>query len=116
MSENDTNGNFLAGLVAAQLRDCETTVAMLGRFPPHISRLSARYTAILLREGVIHLPRDARGVRIRLEMLNAEGLSQPSFELVCALVRTIVVPSPLKGTPAYRVASAIFRELIASAV
>ena len=114
MSDNDTNRACLAGLVAAQLRDCETTVALLGRFPPHISRLSARYTAILLREGVINLPRDARGVRIRLEMVNAEGLSRASFELVCALARARAVPSPLKGTPAYRVASAIFRELIAS--
>jgi len=116
MTANDTNSAYLAGLVGAQLRDCETTVSLLGRFPPHISRLSARYTAILLREGVIQLPRDARGVRIRLEMLNANRLSQPSFDVVCALVRTAIIPAPPKGTPAYKFASAIFRELTASGV
>ena len=116
MTEKELNSAYLVGLVSAQLRDCETTVSLLGRFPPHISRLSAKYTAILMREGVINLPRDARGVRIRLEMLNANRLSRPSFDVVCALVRTATIPSPQKGTPAYKLASAIFRELTASGV
>lgn len=101
------------GLVAAQLRDCETTVSALGWFPAHISRLSARYTAILLREGAIILPRDARGVRIRMEMAHTGRLSRPSFEVVCDLVRAVAIPPPPRGTPAYKMASAMFRELTA---
>lgn len=110
---HDTKGAHLVGLVAAQLRDCQTTVSALGWFPPHISRLSAKYTAILLREGAIRLPRDARGVRIRMEMAHTHSLSQSSFGVVCELVRAIDIPPPPRGSSAYRTASAMFRELTA---
>lgn len=115
MLNTESGTHDLAGLVTAQLRDCETTVCELGSFPPHISVLSARYLLILLRKNVIKLPRDANGVRIRLELANTDRLSRESFETVCDLVRAIDVRPPARGTAAHRVASEMFRVLLAPA-
>jgi len=115
MTKPECNSTDLVGLVTAQMRDCETTVTELGLFPKHISVLSARYLSILLRQNVIKLPRNAIGVRIRLELANRNRLSRESFDAACELVRAIDVRPPARGTPAHKIASEMFRVLLAPA-
>lgn len=76
-----------------RLREQATTVRLIGRYPPHIARLSAWHVQRLLKEKVIKLPKDADGVRVMFELTNNGALSSHSHQFICGILGDVKVPA-----------------------
>ena len=75
-----------------RIREQAATINAIGRFPPHIARLSAWHVQRLLREKAIELPKDANGVRVMFELTNNKALSRHSHQFICELLQNIKLP------------------------
>ncbi|MEJ2214878.1 MAG: hypothetical protein P8Y20_12685 [Gammaproteobacteria bacterium] len=68
-----------------QLLDQQTTARLVG-YKSHHAKISAEHTKLLLHRKAIQLPRNADGVRVRLE-LSSGRLSKDSHRVVCRLLK-----------------------------
>ena len=69
----------------SNLRHWDWTARNLG-FKPHMSKYGAEHTKSLLARKVISLPRNAEGVRCKLESTNGT-FSQESLKLIVSLLK-----------------------------
>lgn len=67
-----------------QLKDQAVTARLVG-WKPHMAALSAEHASHLLRQRVISLPKNADGVRLRMELTTGK-LSRHSHNVICNLI------------------------------
>ena len=67
------------------LRHWDWVARNLG-FKPHMSKFGSEYTKSLIARKVITLPKNADGVRCRLELVNG-GFSHNSLKMVVGLLK-----------------------------